>query len=256
MGFLSIPLLIGIGGGILSGLVVTGVSRFVLSRRENREYLQKVFSANQELIYSMRPGISEGVIPEPVVINSLITATARKHRVDAKDIYGPPQIVEELLKEVMDSSFISAKTKQEYCQQLNAMNQSLDEVSRKVDAGDLAQRIEKGRAETLAEYRERTTTMMSVMMGTLAAIMTALIAVMTKFRDLGTMERFPRLIAELLEKLPILLPTLLSVVAVIVSVWIVMFQREAARRKESSSPPREDRLTDDSGESVQKKDAR
>ena len=41
---------VGILGGVLSGFIVNYLSRIFLSKRENREYLQKVFSANREVI--------------------------------------------------------------------------------------------------------------------------------------------------------------------------------------------------------------
>ncbi len=51
---------IGIGGGILSGLIVAYISRLIFSKRDNREYAQKILQANNEVLYAVRPGISEG----------------------------------------------------------------------------------------------------------------------------------------------------------------------------------------------------
>ena len=53
------PWFVGIGGGILSGLIVAYISRLIFSRRDNREYAQKVSQANHEVLYAVRPGISE-----------------------------------------------------------------------------------------------------------------------------------------------------------------------------------------------------
>ncbi len=47
LAFLNNPWLIGIGGGIFSGFVVTYTSRAILSRRDRREYNQKVLSAKE-----------------------------------------------------------------------------------------------------------------------------------------------------------------------------------------------------------------
>ena len=112
MDWLNNPWVIGIGGGILSGLLVTLISRVVLSRRDSDEYTQKLQSANREIVYALRPGVSEGYVPDRQVVTFLINATARKYSVDTGDLLDPAAIGEELAKEIMDSSFISASTKQ------------------------------------------------------------------------------------------------------------------------------------------------
>lgn len=106
---------------ILNWLVVTPISRYFLSKSENREYLQRIYTTNREMLYSIRPAISEGNIPKPETINALIAATARRYAVKDEDLYGPTEILQELIKEVMDSSFLSSHTKQEYCERLTAV---------------------------------------------------------------------------------------------------------------------------------------
>lgn len=119
MELLDNPWVIGIGGGILSGLFVAWITRLIFSKRDNKEYLQKLRAANQEVIYAIKPGISEGVIPTPEIVNHLISATSRRYDVDSELMYNVNEIASELIKEVMDSSFISASTKQEFCEKLS-----------------------------------------------------------------------------------------------------------------------------------------
>src|SRR5207248_6132388 len=115
MQWLNNPWVIGIGGGILSGILVTLVSRFLFEKRDNKEYAQKVAGVNREILYAIRPSIPEGALPSLDVVESLISSTARRYGVDRKDVYGPTAIADELIKEVMDSSFISSKIKAEFC---------------------------------------------------------------------------------------------------------------------------------------------
>ena len=75
MNVFSNPWIVGIGGGIISGLVVTYMLRLIFSKRDDREYAQKISTANHEVLYAVRPGISEKVIPTNNVLNSLIEAT-------------------------------------------------------------------------------------------------------------------------------------------------------------------------------------
>ncbi|MGB6192663.1 MAG: hypothetical protein WBF42_09360, partial [Terracidiphilus sp.] len=109
--WLSNPWVVGLGTGVLSGLFVT----WVLSRRKDREYLQRVAIANREVVYAIRIGIPEGVIPPAEVVAALVHSTARRYDVAAGDLYTHVQIAEELIKEVMDSTFLSAARKAEYC---------------------------------------------------------------------------------------------------------------------------------------------
>ena len=111
---------VGIGTGILSGLLVRMGRAGFLSKRENRKY-QKVIGANREVIYAIRPGIPEGQIPSREVVQALTNSTARRAGVSPSDLYKPNEIAEELIKEVMDSSFLPSAKKSEYCTQLAAL---------------------------------------------------------------------------------------------------------------------------------------
>ena len=156
---------VGIGGGILSGLIVTLITRYFFSKKDNKEYAQKISTVNREVVYALRPGISEGHIPELDVLNSLINATARKYRVEKSDVYHAKQIAEELIKEIMDSSFISSETKKNYCSSLS----HLVDFERP-NGLELAEVIE--RKVITSELRQKQTEWMSLTLGVIAAILT------------------------------------------------------------------------------------
>ena len=205
--WLNNPWIVGIGGGTLSGLLVTFVSRKVLSRRDRGEYMQKLQSANREIIYALRLGIPERSVPERRVVESLISATARKYAVDRNDLHAPAQIGEELTKEIMDSSFISAKTKQEYYNQLDA----LIHVSPEPSQGDAdVTGAGQGPRSDLAEYRSRMVTMMSLMLGVTTALMT-MVLVLSDERDSSTTES----ITPLLPAIVVLFTTLMGASAML-----------------------------------------
>lgn len=236
------PWIVGIGGGILSGFIVTVVSRALLSRRDRREYLQKISSANREVIYALRASIPEGAIPSKDVVDALINATARKYSVERKDVYDSKEIAEELIKEVMDSSFISAKMKEDYCQRLGGL------VHPPVEArSEPLVLTDKVRVADVSQYRTRMITMMSVMMGLTAAMMTILLA-FVQFRDrLDTESKpiFPK------ETISLLFPALLSVLAVTVASAVMMFYRDLKERGRISEPreKKSTKETDDTSQS-------
>ncbi len=127
---------VGIGGGVLSGLIVTLLTRYFFTKRDNREYYQKIEAVNKEVVYALRPGISEGSLPSEPVLHSLISATSRKYKVKSSDVYQPKQIAEELIKEIMDSSFISTETKNQYCGILSHLVDELQVIESNDDADE------------------------------------------------------------------------------------------------------------------------
>lgn len=165
-GLLNNPWVVGIGGGVLSGFLVAVFSRYLFQKRDNREYAQKVASVNREVLYALRPGISEGMIPSISILISLIASTARRYGVDEKDAYSPIVIADELIKEVMDSSFISSKAKNEFCESIVRIKQEGRPVAGEAPAV----------SEAFADYRRRMMVVMSTMLGLVTAAMTGFLA--------------------------------------------------------------------------------
>ena len=112
------PWVIGIAASSLSGIVVTYIGSYLFSRRDSREYAQRVSAVNREVVSSIRIGVSEGIMPDVRVLNALIVATCRKYSVDLIHVLDAKGITQELVKEVIDSSFISAQKKEELCGEL------------------------------------------------------------------------------------------------------------------------------------------
>lgn len=119
--FLQNPWVIGIGGGVISGFVVFFITQLIFNNSRAATNRRNVDMTNREVIYALRPGIPEGEIPSKDIVDALIHATGRKYGVDSKDAYDCVTIGEELIKEVVDSSFISAKQKAEYVNSLRTL---------------------------------------------------------------------------------------------------------------------------------------
>ena len=211
MEFLNNPWFVGIGGGILSGLVVALVTRFLFSKRENREYQQKVAAANREVVYELRPGISEGEIPSQEVLSSLMNATARKHRINKEDAFSAKEIAEELIKDIMDSNFISAETKKLYCENLAHLVQE----DTNLPALDENVMLNDNRAR---DYRQKLVLQMSVLLGVTVSMMTmttVFIAGPERSSELPSIFPFAELRS-------VILPTLAALAAVIFSMLAAM----------------------------------
>jgi hypothetical protein len=224
MSILSNPWFIGIVGGILSGLFTALITRWIFSRRENREYLQRVATANREVIYAIRPGIPEGELPSTEVTKIIIASTARKYGIEAKDMLSAKEVAEDLMKEVMDSNFISSKSKAEFCTQL-AQLMSLVEPHKPAE-------IERPVPPTaLSEYRERTRTLTTMMMGLFSALMTFTIAFTTG-------ESFS-------SPLGVLLPTLVAMLGVFIAAYFVTFYRYIERRRQQREQEIKERISEE-----------
>ena len=202
---------IGVGAGVLSSLFVAIITRQIFSKRDNREYFQKVQGANTEVLYAIRPGISEGVIPSQEVVNHLIQATARKYTVDIESMHNLSTLSSELIKEVMDSSFISAQTKHDFCVKLSALK---PEEKPK----ELIEKLEE--RELSSSYRIQMVGVMATMVG----LTTAIAAYYTSVKSESVLTESP-------EKLTVLL--IPAAVAIAVAIFSVLL-RELSKTKLSS----------------------
>lgn len=113
--FFSNSWTVGIGGGIISSLIVFFMTSKIFSRRENKEYQQKVRLANNELLYAIRPLVVEKNMPTIDIINSLLRATSKKYSIQISDLYTKESIADDLTKEVMDNPFLTSESKLQYC---------------------------------------------------------------------------------------------------------------------------------------------
>lgn len=156
---------VGVGGGVLSGLIVAWLTRVLFSKRDQRELAMKIHSANQEILYAIRPEISEQSLPSIQVIEALCNSTARKYRIDRDRLHDVTQIVEDLIKEIMDSSFVSSSAKREYCEDLKLLitDTAEGQIGSKPDPEILIAR---------AEYKDKMVTLLSMTLGTIAAFAT------------------------------------------------------------------------------------
>lgn len=172
MGLLNNPWVIGVATGIIAWAVTWGISRLLLSKKEDREYAQKIATSNREVIIAIRPGIAEGQIPSREILEAMVKATARRYGVTTSDMYNAEELSQELIKEVMDSSFLSSAQKAEYCAKLLPVKTAIDTVT----ADAVLVRRQDDTSRTAARYRSRMVEMLSLMMSLSVGLMTALLA--------------------------------------------------------------------------------
>lgn len=199
------PWVVGIGGGILSGLLVTIITRKFFESEDDKEYFQKLKLANNEVLYAIKPFIVDGEVPSKDIIFSLRVATARKHSVDLNDIASLAEISESLIKEVLDSSFISNAVKTEYCQKLSQLIPNESE----------ADEVEKAKTQAITEYRSRVVTTFSIILGIFSGLLTAYVGFLVSFEG-----------SELYLKFKILLPSFLAFLMAYFAIRLIKVAKE------------------------------
>ena len=115
------PWIVGIGGGVISSLIVFFITKFFLSKKENKEYEQKVRLATNEVVYAVRPLVIDKAIPANDVLAALRSAIAVKYGVKVSDVIGIKQLVSILVLEILSNSFLNSSQKNEYCNLLVTM---------------------------------------------------------------------------------------------------------------------------------------
>jgi hypothetical protein len=229
MDWYSNPWFIGIVGSIPGGFLVNWASGYFLGKRENREYLQKVIGANREIVYAIRPGISEGQIPTADVLTALANATARRYSVEASELYSPSQIAEELVKEVMDSSFISSAQKADYCARLTELGGLA-----KRQAPELAHETQ---SKAIAEFRDSVTSRMSMLMGVLTVVVSMMMTLLEFLRTKKA--EVANSILPDAGKFDAFVPVLAATLSMAVAVALMVFYRDFLRRKREDAAERE-----------------
>lgn len=117
------PWIVGIGGGVISSLIVFFITKFFLSKKENKEYDQKVRLATNEVVYAVRPLVIDKAIPANDVLAALRSAIAVKYGVKVSDVIGIKQLVSILVLEILSNSFLNSSQKNEYCNLLMTMKE-------------------------------------------------------------------------------------------------------------------------------------
>ncbi len=128
---LNNPWTINIGSGIISGVVVFIVTKWVLGRKDKSRYLKQIATANIEIIQTLKPYVAEKGLPDKKIIMAILSSIARKYKVRASELFSIPMVCEELINEIIGNVYVSADKKEEYSCQLKDYLERLDSESYK-----------------------------------------------------------------------------------------------------------------------------
>ncbi len=217
---------VGIGGGIISGIIVYFITAGILHRKENTKYLEQINNANLDIIRSLKPYIAEKGLPEKEIIDAIILSTARKYKVKSEELYSIRIVCEELIREIVENVYVSADKKQEYTAHLR---EYLHNLNKERDKSLLVTEIEKELIVSTKinkmEYSKKLSSTFSIMVAMLSAFLTLFSFVM--------LDVFPIMSGSLHGMETVIIITVITMAMIVMCLFVVTFQRLLERAKKS-----------------------
>ncbi|WP_298035244.1 hypothetical protein [uncultured Dysosmobacter sp.] len=185
LSFLQNPWVVGIGGGIISGIIVFFITNWIYKRKDASKYLEQISRANTDIIQTLKPYVAEQGLPEKEIVDAIIVSTARKYNVKSDELYSIRIICEELIREIVENVYVASDKKREYSLQLKEYLQApSSEQHKQLLISDIKKEIDN--ADTIMEtnYRRKTATMISMLLSLFAGCLTVILSVFsTTFFD-------------------------------------------------------------------------
>lgn len=173
--FLQNQWVVGIGGGIVSGIIVFFITKWIFQRKDNSKYLEQIANANMDIIRTLKPYIAEKGLPEKEIIDAIIFSTARKHKVKSDELYSIRIVCEELIREIIENVYVSTDKKKEYAIQLKEYLYQLNVGADKaLLLSDIQNEIKNTEITEKSEYRHKLTTTLSMFVSVFTVILTFL----------------------------------------------------------------------------------
>jgi hypothetical protein len=118
---------------IVTGLLVYAVTKFWEGFKEKKRYYNTLRTANDEVFNTIKVMIPEEKLPSSKILFSLHRATAKKYGIKQEDMDELPLIIDGLIKEILDSSFLSYQDKVIYSERLHKTSEETKTKSEKYD---------------------------------------------------------------------------------------------------------------------------
>ena len=78
LAFLQNPWVVGIGGGIVSGIIVYFITSWLYKRKDNSKYLEQISRANLDIIQALKPYVAERGLPEKEIVDAIADVSAKQ----------------------------------------------------------------------------------------------------------------------------------------------------------------------------------
>ncbi|RBP20662.1 MULTISPECIES: hypothetical protein [Bacillus] len=110
---------------IFAGALVTAITELWKRGTSKKSYWQKVDLANKDILNTIESFTSEKDLPNTQILISFHTSTARKYKVLLKDIYSLDKVIDDLIRKIMESNFLSYIQKIESSERLIQLKENI-----------------------------------------------------------------------------------------------------------------------------------
>lgn len=119
---------VGVSTGIISGVLVFFLTKWIMDKKGKVEYYKQVNVANNSVINALKPYIAEKGLPSIEIFEALILSTARTFGVNEKDMFSVSVYCEELIREIISDVYVSNDKKHEYTNMLAEYKKSIKDI--------------------------------------------------------------------------------------------------------------------------------
>ncbi len=137
MEFFQNAWVVGITTGIISGVLVFFLTKWIMDRRGKVEYFKQVSNANNSVISALKPYIADKGLPNIYIFESIIASTSRKFGINQKDMYSVSIYCEELINEIISDVYVSNEKKNEYTNALAEYKKKIEERKLEIDINSI-----------------------------------------------------------------------------------------------------------------------
>lgn len=148
---------------IFAGALVTIISEMWKRWRSRTSYWQKVHLANRDILNTIESFTSEKDLPSAQILMSFHTSTARNYKVSLKDINSLNEVVDDLIRKVIESNFLS------YVQKIDSSERLLN-LKEDIVMLQLANEIPDKIKEIDKLHRQRQFSITSVLIGLITTL--------------------------------------------------------------------------------------
>ncbi|WP_195540546.1 hypothetical protein [Eubacterium maltosivorans] len=115
---------IGVLGGVISGLAVYFITTFFEKIKNRKQYINRVQLANNDLLRLLKKEVGYGIDNlSNQLISSMIESISLKYKVKTTDLYNIYDICQLIIYDIMDSPFVNSQSKRYYYEKLEDISE-------------------------------------------------------------------------------------------------------------------------------------
>ncbi|PGA17207.1 MULTISPECIES: hypothetical protein [Bacillus cereus group] len=128
---------------ILAGALVTMISEMWKRWRSRTSYWQKVNLANRDILNTIESFTSEKDLPNVQILMAFHSSTARNYKISLKDIYPLDEVVDDLIRKIIESNFLSYAQKIDSSERLLNLKEDIVKIPLANEIPDKVKEIDK-----------------------------------------------------------------------------------------------------------------